>query len=193
MTAKAGENESSAADRISQLNDVDKNVVKLLQHAGTAIKTLTVLAPEAGGLEDDGGSVMEQRKADFAAASSQYFATLSSIDVQLRRQITALEDAGMLPSEAVIEGSQPASTQAQTGLDPSKRPPAKPKSTITNGGLGNVDISWLNSRNNNVEKVMEAELWEQAQALVQKTLRSRTMTGNDHGVAMNIDTPPASG
>lgn len=170
-----------------------QNVVKLLHHAATAIRTLTVFAPEAGGHEDADGSVLEQRKADFAAASSQYFASLSSIDAQLRRQITALEDAGVLPSEAVIEESQPTPAQSQTGLDPAKRPPTKPKSTITNGGLGNIDIGWLNSRNDNVEKIMEAELWEQAQALVQKTLASKRTTGNDPGVAMNIDTPPASG
>lgn len=170
-----------------------QNVVKLLQHAGTAIKTLTVSAPEAGGHEDDEGQNMEQRKAEFAAASSQYFATLSSIDVQLRRHITALEDAGILPSEAVIQETQPAPTQAQAASHPSKQPSAKPKSTITNGGLGNIDIGWLNSRNDNVEKIMEAEVWEQAQLLVQKTLRSRTTSGNDNGGSMNIDTPTVPG
>ncbi|KAL8763118.1 MAG: hypothetical protein Q9184_001011 [Pyrenodesmia sp. 2 TL-2023] len=193
MAAKEGEKELSAAERVSQLNEVDKNVVKLLQHAGIAIKTLTVSTLEAGGHEDDEGQDMEKRKGDFAAASSQYFATLSSIDAQLRRHITALEDAGVLPSEAVIQGTQPAPTQAQAASYSSKEPPAKPKSTITNGGLGHIDIGWLNSRNDNVEKIMEAELWEQAQILLQKTLKSRSTSGDDDGDTMNIDRPTVPG
>ncbi|KAL8923722.1 MAG: hypothetical protein Q9208_004474 [Pyrenodesmia sp. 3 TL-2023] len=193
MAAKEGAKELSAAERVSQLNDVDRNVVELLQHAGTAIRTLTVLTPEAGGHEDDEGQDLEQRKANFAAASSQYFATLSSIDDQLRRHITALEDAGILPSEAVIRETQPAPTHAQTASAPSKQPPAKPKSTITNGGLGNIDIGWLNSRNDNVKKMMEAELWEQAQLLVQQKLRSKATSGDDSGGAMNIDLPTVPG
>ena len=39
---------------------------------------------------------------------------------------------------------------------------------ITGGGLGSLDVGWLNSRNDNVGKEMEAELWEQAQQLLQK-------------------------
>ena len=34
------------------------------------------------------------------------------------------------------------------------------------GGMGNLDIGWLNSRNGLVEKEMEAELWAQAEDLV---------------------------
>lgn len=175
------------------LTDRSQNVVKLLQHAGTAIRTLTVSTPQAGGHEDDEGQDLEQRKANFAAASSQYFATLSSIDDQLRRHITALEDAGILPSEAVIQETRSAPTHAQTASPPSKQPATKPKSTITNGGLGNIDIGWLNSRNDNVEKIMEAELWEQAQLLVQQTLRRKATSGDDNGGAMNIDLPTVPG
>ena len=34
------------------------------------------------------------------------------------------------------------------------------------GGMGNLDIGWLNSRNGLVEKEMEAELWAQAEDLI---------------------------
>ena len=42
------------------------------------------------------------------------------------------------------------------------------KGAITGGGLGNLDIGWLNSRNDNVGKEKEAELWEEALCTVQK-------------------------
>ena len=41
------------------------------------------------------------------------------------------------------------------------------KGAITGGGLGSLDVGWLNSRNDNVGKEMEAELWEDAQLLVE--------------------------
>lgn len=41
------------------------------------------------------------------------------------------------------------------------------KGAITGGALGSLDVGWLNSRNDNVGKEMEAELWEEAQQLVE--------------------------
>lgn len=119
--------------------------------------------------------------AAFSAASSQYFSVLSSIDVRLRRHITALEDADILPSEAVLLNFH----TVQSEVDPPQRTSAKSKNTITNGGLGNLDIGWLNSRNNDIEKTMEAELWEQAQGLVQKTLVDKSTSEDDADVPMS--------
>lgn len=155
----------------------------MLQYAGTAIKALSVPTLESDGQHDNEAQDTEQRKANFATASSQYFATLSSIDVRLRRHIVALEDSGILPSEAVIQDSQSINTQAE--FKSSQQQPARLKSTITNGGLGNMDIGWLNSRNDKIEKTMEAELWQQAHDLVQKTLKSKVKSEGDDDAAMS--------
>lgn len=40
------------------------------------------------------------------------------------------------------------------------------KGATTGGGLGSLDVGWLNSRNDNVGKGMEAELWEEARQLI---------------------------
>lgn len=37
------------------------------------------------------------------------------------------------------------------------------KSVSTGSGLGNLDVAWLNSRNDNVGREMEAELWSEAE------------------------------
>ncbi|KAI4203959.1 MAG: hypothetical protein LQ348_001342 [Seirophora lacunosa] len=173
----------SASDRIEQLNNVDRDVAKLLQYAGTAIKALTSAAPESNGNQDDQAQNIEQRKADFSAASSEYFGTLSSIDVRLRRHITALEKAGILPSEMGAADLQSVQSDAKS----SQLSTANNRTTITNGGLGNLDIGWLNSRSDHAEKPMEAELWEEAQRMVQRTLDNKIWVEDEEDATMSDD------
>ncbi|KAL8733798.1 MAG: hypothetical protein Q9181_003446 [Wetmoreana brouardii] len=199
MARVVEKSELSAAERIAQLNSIDKvctsslaaflptliaclkDVAKLLHSAGLAIKTLTSSALEADGSQGSQNQDMEQRKENFAAASGQYFSLLSSIDVRLRRQISALEAAEIIPSETTAKESQISpqtsgkATHTSNSLLP--QPAVSSKDTITNGGLGNLDVSWLNCRNNKVEKEMEAELWEEALELVHKI--SETKAGNE--------------
>lgn len=92
----------------------------------------------------------------------------------LRRQIHALEEADILPTEAAIRESQVdsdplPSSSAGAGVTA----PVSTKSDVTNGGLGSLDIGWLNSRNDNVEKEMEAELWKKASAFLAGVERSK--------------------
>lgn len=76
------------------------------------------------------------------------------VDVNLRRQILALEEAGIIPfGKRDIPGEGDASA-------------GQGKAVRESGGLGNLDVGWLNSRNDKVGKEMEAELWMQARELV---------------------------
>ena len=107
-------------------------------------------------------------------ATSQYFALLSSLDVRLRRQIYALEEAEILPAEAANRETQvaaitPPSSAAigDQSTPPMSRQVADSKSVATGGGLGNLDIGWLNSRNDSVGKDMEAKLWDEAKLIVE--------------------------
>ena len=119
------------------------------------------------------------RKEAFKTAASQYFHTLSSLDVRLRHEINALKEADILPSESkyrdtAISNSQasiPNITAMQQGAN---RQGIPRRGVITGGGLGSLDIGWLNSRNNNVGKEMEAELWEEAQRRVEKLIPPTT-------------------
>jgi len=124
---------------------------------------------------------LEQHKDAFTTATTQYFSLLSSIDVRLRRQIYALEEAEIIPTEApskevqsssnisaafaALGGGQPPTSASQSSLE---------KSASTGGGLGNLDIGWLNSRNDNVGKEMEAELWIKAREHI-RALRAETV------------------
>ncbi|KAL8733842.1 MAG: hypothetical protein Q9166_001830 [cf. Caloplaca sp. 2 TL-2023] len=187
MTARTHESGPNAKERIAQLSEIDRDVAKLLQSAGLAIKTMTHVGPEVDGVQGDQIQSMEQRKESFVTASSQYFSLLSSIDVRLRRHISALEHAEIIPSEATARDSQTGvnALSSATKTSSSLFTRSAARDTVTNGGLGNLDVGWLNSRNNNVEKEMEAELWGEAHSLVQKTLETKKRSGDSDDVFMD--------
>ncbi|KAL8892344.1 MAG: hypothetical protein Q9215_000743 [Flavoplaca cf. flavocitrina] len=167
----------SATERITQLSDVDRDVAELLRSAGMAIKTLTCAEPDADELENSQSNSIEERQQRFTTASSRYFSLLSSIDVRLRRHISALEDAGILPSETIATETQSSRDVSTTNTSMSNnlvlRPGASARDAITNGGIGNLDVGWLNSRNNNVERKMEANLWKEAHESIDTILEAK--------------------
>ncbi|RHZ66332.1 mediator of RNA polymerase II transcription subunit 11 [Aspergillus thermomutatus] len=138
----------TSADRIRQLNEVDKDVAKLIHSAGLAIQALTN-ARTADSPED---TSLESHKARFKEATSRYFALLSSIDVRLRRQVYALEEAAILAPESA----------SRTGDLPGAGGGA------ATGASNPLDVSWLNSRKDTVGKDKEAELWAAARQFVER-------------------------
>ena len=143
-----------------------KDVVALLKLAGQAINALT---PKHTTVDSQPPANVDERKKDFTAAASGYFNTLSSIDVKLQRQIKALEASGIIPGEghanAPLKQTEVSGMISDTG---SLNPAAALKQTgirrniITEGGLGNLDVGWLNSKNDNVGSEVDAEIWEEA-------------------------------
>lgn len=116
-------------------------------------------------------ATLEQRKIIFTAATAQYFSLLSSIDIRLRRQIYALEEAEVISTEAPAKDSHLNSGVSAAFLafgggqssTPALQTTAGKSTAGTTGGLGSLDVGWLNSRNDNVGKNIEAELWVKAQ------------------------------
>ncbi|KAI9371974.1 mediator complex protein-domain-containing protein [Aspergillus egyptiacus] len=138
----------TSADRIRQLNEIDKDVAKLINSAGLAIQALTNARPGDSSTTDNS---LDSHKTRFKKATSQYFALLSSIDVRLRRQVYALEDASNLaPDSSSRTGDLPGSAAGVTGAS------------------NPLDVSWLNSRKDTVGKEKEAELWTAAREFVEQ-------------------------
>ncbi|PMD34283.1 hypothetical protein L207DRAFT_375940, partial [Hyaloscypha variabilis F] len=148
------------AERIQQLNDIDKSITELLKSAGLALKALS-----ASQYTPD--TPIDDRKKDFQSASGAYLSTLQTLDVNLRRQILGLEEADILPADKGKKDKQ----VNEFG----KTAPAA-EATIADGGMGKLDIGWLNSRSGRVERDMEAELWEKA-----KTFLERLEKGKSNG------------
>ncbi|KAL4982817.1 mediator complex protein-domain-containing protein [Aspergillus falconensis] len=140
----------TSADRIRQLNEIDKDVAKLIHSAGLAIQALTNARSNDPAYPASADNSLDSHKARFKEATSQYFALLSSIDVRLRRQVYALEEASILAPDSSSRTGDSGSGAAA-------------------GGASNpLDVSWLNSRKDTVGKEKEAELWAAARQFVQR-------------------------
>lgn len=121
-------------------------MAKLIHSAGLAIQALTNAKSDDSPTAD---TSLDAHKKRFKDATAQYFALLSSIDVRLRRQVYALEEANVLaPDSASRTNDVPGAAGG----------PAAATS---------LDISWLNSRKDTVGKDKEAELWAAAREFVE--------------------------
>lgn len=121
-------------------------MAKLIHSAGLAVQALT----NARSDDSSTDTSLAAHKTRFKDATSQYFALLSSLDVRLRRQVYALEEANVLaPDSASRTNDIPGAAGGPSAAT-------------------SLDISWLNSRKDTVGKDKEAELWAAAREFVEK-------------------------
>ncbi|PNY23386.1 Uncharacterized protein TCAP_06678 [Tolypocladium capitatum] len=148
-------------ENIHQLNATDKSIVQLMNHAATALNALTTPAtssianpsPDAAARKPalDPPAQMEA----FRRATDSFLTTLHSVDVRMKRQVLALEEAGIVNlSNAPRQGTNGA---VKASLQPNGV-----------GTVGGLDVGWLNSRSTGVERGMEAELWQEALKFLEK-------------------------
>lgn len=109
---------------------------------------------------------LESRKTAFKTATTQYFALLSSIDVRLRRQVYALEEASIIQPESAVKGNENVAS-----------------SVTASGSINSLDVSWLNSRKDTVGKDKEAEIWAEASKFVKKLEGDETGQTNEQGTS----------
>lgn len=145
-TSEKGASDQTAftpAQRVAELNEIDRSLTTLLASASEAVG---VLANARNG--NAIASKYEAQEKIFQRASSTYFATLSSIEVGLKRQVYALEEAGLIqPGEE---------RDAKKGKAVLERP-------VTGAGVGQLDSSWLNAMaNNGVQDGLQREILKEA-------------------------------
>lgn len=146
-------------ENIHQLNAIDKSMVQLMNHTATALNSLTMPASSDGAnpsSPDAKNSInsLAQKEA-FRSATDSFLTTLHSIDVRMKRQILALEEAGIVNltnAPRQEHGSTPKASLKPNAL----------------GAVGNLDVGWLNSRGTKVERDMEVELWGKARELLER-------------------------
>lgn len=127
----------SPAERISELNEIDKSVSTLLSAAS---QTIGILANQPD--DNSGPTNFESAQTRFTSAASLYFSTLSSIEVRLRRQAYALEEAGLVDAGSERDVKD-----------------ARDQASLRRTAGGALDPSWLNARAGNaVESAMEKEV-----------------------------------
>ncbi|KUJ21365.1 uncharacterized protein LY89DRAFT_549535, partial [Mollisia scopiformis] len=152
------------AERIQQLNDIDKSITQLLQSAGLALKTLSAS-------QSDSTQTPSARREAFENASNSYLKTLQKVDIGLKRQIYGLEESNIIPPEKAKRGRDGQDGSGMGGLR-SAAAPAEPPSGES--GMGRLDIGWLNSRSGRVGRDMEAELWDKAKVFLEDLERGNS-------------------
>ncbi len=159
------------ADRIRELLVINADVAAMLQSAGQAINSLTDRPLDATEGDDAHMSdekritSVEERKEAFTENTKAYYTHLQAVVARLRRQAYALEEAGIIaPEPSSLGGLQQKQSVGQGGLN------AQGMERITNGGLGNLDVGWLNSRGNKVGVDKESELLDEAKKLLEESL-----------------------
>ncbi|EQL00766.1 hypothetical protein G6O67_005083 [Ophiocordyceps sinensis] len=148
----------TAEENIDHLNAIGRSIAQLMNHTATALNALTTPAsadPSADGASKPALDPPSQKDA-FRSATDSFLTTLHNIDVAMKRQVLALEEAGIVNlSNAPRQG--PNSATAKASLKPNGV-----------GTVGNLDVGWLNSRSSRVERDMEAELWQEAREFLER-------------------------
>ncbi|KAK4960285.1 hypothetical protein LTR10_003179 [Elasticomyces elasticus] len=163
--------EITPANRIRELNDISGGIAEMLRHMGQAI---SALAPNP----DEGGESMAARKATFDEHSKAAYTGVQAFQAKMRRQAYALEEAGIIAAEAPVirvKSNQPQAQGAAAGRGGPAAAGAQvvEAERVTNGGLGNLDVGWLNSRGNKVAVEMESELLQEAKDLLKRELERK--------------------
>ncbi|KAL0932952.1 mediator complex protein [Colletotrichum truncatum] len=150
-------------ERIKQLCDIDKNIVQLMNHTSSAMSALSN-KPQTSSSSSPEVVSPEDQKQLFKSSMDSLLSTLHTVDVHMKRQIMGLEEAGIikLRNDASKEGRQVVMNEDAKIV---ARPSLEPNGV---GNIGNLDVGWLNSRNNKVERDMEAELWAKMREFLEK-------------------------
>lgn len=128
-----------------------QDIIKLLTLANDTIQPLSTPDGASGpGAGTEANSAhTETQIAAFKEAMEGFMTTLLSVDVRLKRQIWGLEEAGLIS----LKESKPSGVS----LEPNGV-----------GDIGSLDVGWLNSRSNKVDRDMEAELWSIMRTTVER-------------------------
>ncbi|KAF2096838.1 hypothetical protein NA57DRAFT_58724 [Rhizodiscina lignyota] len=160
------------AQRIQALSAIEEDVASLLRAAGNSISALSSNPPS----ESNSTDPTEARKAAFTTNATAYFKLFSRIQSALQTESEALQDEGLIPAKAadarpvVIEKGDPSTNKADD--------------VITAGGLGNLDIGWLNSRGDEVGRRKEEEVWKEAREMLEGIKERK---GNTHNGDVEMD------
>lgn len=131
----------------------------------------------------------------YSAVQSQFIETLDRIDKQLKRQIYALEEAGIVRARntsdqaAAADGNMPnesanqsfsqsfastgTSSQQDGAIGSRTKGPVASLDPDGMGRYGNLDTGVLNIASNTVERDMESELWQRAREHLTKVVANQ--------------------
>ncbi|KAI0378474.1 mediator complex, subunit Med11 [Hypomontagnella monticulosa] len=152
------------AERIQQLGEIDRNIVSLLRSTAQAVRTLG--KQQAQGEDAVMTETKDHQLQVFQDSMNEFLRTLRTVNVGMKRQIWGLEEAQIIsldtkePQNIRDEGGEAQGAGRRNG-------PIKPDG---DGKIGGLDVGWLNSRSDKVERDMEADLWNEAESFLRRIL-----------------------
>jgi len=158
--------------RIRELDGINQTISTALQNAGLAIQALSSTSLRDTDEDSKAGSnESDARREQFQEHTRAYYTGVQAAIAKLRRQAYALEEAGVISPEAPTFVTSSQQRQQMGSSVPGRATPASSPAQdigrITNGGMGNLDVGWLNSRGDKVSAEKEAELVEEAKLLLE--------------------------
>ena len=152
------------ADRIAELNEIDRSISTLLSAASDAVGILSSSATSE--LQEKALRSPASTRTAFTAAAATYFSTLSFIEVRLRRQVYALEEADLIRQGDERDARRGRSLGNDSGM--------------ARVGGGPLDPSWLNARaSDKVGVGKKRELLAQAREFVERWEQGTQNNDND--------------
>ncbi|KAI1099811.1 mediator complex, subunit Med11 [Jackrogersella minutella] len=153
------------AERMQQLGDIDRNIVSLLRSTAQAVQTLGKQQPQGEDviMTDD----KERQSQVFQDSMNNFLQTLRTVNVGMKRQIWGLEEEHIIS----LDNKESQAIRDEGGEVQGaghRNDPLKPDG---DGKIGGLDVGWLNSRSDKVERDMEADLWNEADTFLRRLLQ----------------------
>lgn len=164
----------TSVQRILELTKVDHDVAQILRSAAGAVYALTGSLHEANSSDSNARSMTPKSASDdFESHTTEFYERIQAVSALFRRQIYALEEADIISAQPQSADHKLEAALPQTVATARVGPilgqhRAEPPVPITNGGVGNFDVGWLNSRRDNVERIKGAELLAEARRHVER-------------------------
>ncbi|KAI0016023.1 mediator complex, subunit Med11 [Xylariomycetidae sp. FL0641] len=160
------------AERMAQLGEIDRNIVSLLRSTAQAVESIG--KKDKQDKQDEDTAMTDTNQAQvFNDSMNDFLRTLRKVNVGMKRQIWGLEEAGIIsPGKKDIqnikeEGGEVQASGTRIGT-------LEPDGT---GKIGGLDVGWLNSRSNKVERDMEAHLWDESERTLRLLLQHNDPNG----------------
>jgi len=122
---------SSSAKQIKALGEVEKDIARLLQLAGSSLSLLTLPRPDG---EDENGRLPqgEERSEMFVQEVTEYFSKLDAIQLGIRKALSNLRLSRVSPSS--INAPPPGFIPPPLGVGPAAMPPGDGSSSANDDG-----------------------------------------------------------
>jgi len=181
----------TTAERIQQLSQIDKDIASLLRHTSAALRAITSppLSSSQQSIPSSDLLSTEPALVNFKSCQTAFLETLDRVDKNLKRQVYALEEAGIITLRGAGDGQ--ASADGATagasagslggvgapsvggGVGGQTKEAAARLEPDGVGRYGSLDVGQLNMASNSVERDLETELWVNIRQHTEKVVMER--------------------